>query len=262
MVALRRFLVLFLAWSLTASIGISAPTVGAASHQQPAAGQPQGLPPSPVQFNPPAVPQARVGEDFQFSLCGPAVRNVNDLCMGEDALASGGQAPYHFQIDTMGGFPPMGLVLHPNGMLTGKPKAAGPVRFTVCAVDLSGYQNCKLIEVDVQPAAPGGGKKAKGTGGNGDQAAKSSSSTGKIVGVAAAAAGGAVAIGYAASLASQMNNSASGCDTSKAPINEINYYCFGSTRNTAMCNQYIAQYDSFCKSCGFSRFDVNQGGCR
>jgi hypothetical protein len=75
--------------------------------------------------------------------------------------------------------------------------------------------------------------------------------------------GGVAAVVWAAGqLGSLTTTSGSGCDTSKAPINEINTYCFGSTRNTALCNQYVAQYDSFCKSCGYSGFDVNQGKCK
>jgi hypothetical protein len=101
---------------------------------------------------------------------------------------------------------------------------------------------------------PAGKGKLAGSGGK-------SGNAGKIAVLAAGAAGAAVAVGYAAKLAKQ-NASESGCDTSKAPINEINAACFGSTRNTSLCNQYIAQYDSFCKSCGYSRFDTGVGGCR
>jgi hypothetical protein len=104
------------------------------------------------------------------------------------------------------------------------------------------------------PPAKGSAKKGRPT----DDGSKSN--VGKVVAVGVLAGGAAVAVGYAANLAKQTGES--GCDPSSAPINEINYYCFGSTRDTAMCNKYIAQYDSFCKSCGFSRFDVNQGGCR
>jgi hypothetical protein len=106
-----------------------------------------------------------------------------------------------------------------------------------------------------QPPSSKGGKSAKAGGGSGSNA-------GKVVAVTALAGGAAVLTGYALNEMRKVNAAQSGCDSSKAPINEINTYCFGSTRNTTLCNQYIAQYDSFCKSCGFSRFDVNQGGCR
>ncbi len=261
---LMCLLIVLLAWSLSVPGGVPLRAAGVGRAPQQVQGQPQGLPPSPVRFTIPDTilddrnqTPPEVGQPFQFSFCNPPMTNPNDLCQGSSLNPTGGQGPYHFQMDTMGGFPPFGMVLHPNGLLTGTPKAKGAVKFRVCAVDLAGYQNCQWASIDVQPGG-GGGKKSR-NGGDGTGMSK-----GARIGIMAAALGGSgIALGYALNQLAQMNNeSNSGCDSSKAPINEINYYCFGSTRNTALCNQYIAQYDSFCKSCGYSRFDTSTGGCR
>ncbi len=105
-----------------------------------------------------------------------------------------------------------------------------------------------------QPAS----KKGKGAG----PSRGSASSPGKTIAGVTLLAGAAVGAAVVATQLTNLNTGGSGCDSSKAPINEINTYCFGSTRNTTLCNQYIAQYDSFCKSCGYSGFDVNQGKCK
>jgi hypothetical protein len=102
-----------------------------------------------------------------------------------------------------------------------------------------------------KPSKPADGQRARG-------------GSGKVVAAAAVAGGAAIGGLYAMNaLRNAVNNNlGGGCDPSKAPINQINTYCFGSTRNTTLCNQYIAQYDSFCKSCGYSGFDTGTGGCR
>jgi hypothetical protein len=100
----------------------------------------------------------------------------------------------------------------------------------------------------------------KGKGGGSSQG--SARSPGKTIAGVTLLAGAAVGAVVVATQLTSLNTAGASCDSSKAPINEINTYCFGSTRNTTLCNQYIAQYDSFCKSCGFSGFDVNQGKCK
>ena len=91
------------------------------------------------------LPDARVGEPYTYSFCKPDCLTENDLC-GSEANPSinpiGGSGPYHFQLDSGSGFPPMGLTLYPNGLLQGTPTAAGERTFTVCAVDLGGHQCC------------------------------------------------------------------------------------------------------------------------
>lgn len=71
---------------------------------------------------------------------------------------TGGTPPYYFILGTFGGFPPMGIVLQPNGMLTGTPSIARaiPAQFMVCAVDLAGNstRDCASIAMRVDPAIP------------------------------------------------------------------------------------------------------------
>ena len=60
---------------------------------------------------------------------------------------------YHFTLGTLGGFPPFGMLLNLNGLLTGTPTiAGGPIPFTVCAVDLAGQQVCWETSLTVLPA--------------------------------------------------------------------------------------------------------------
>lgn len=61
-----------------------------------------------------------------------------------------GLAPYYFTLGTLGGFPPFGLILAPNGVLSGIPETVqNSVKFTVCAVDLGGNQSCREQELRV-----------------------------------------------------------------------------------------------------------------
>jgi hypothetical protein len=57
--------------------------------------------------------------------------------------------PYTFELDTMGGFPPMGLQLGPNGVLQGTPTGKDS-KFRACARDVGGNTACKVIEIDVK----------------------------------------------------------------------------------------------------------------
>jgi hypothetical protein len=255
MVSLRRVTLALLASALLLPAGVH---VGASLGMQQALQS--GLAPSPVQF---VVPDELLdvntnqrpvaGQQTTLSLCNPAPANVNDLCRGGNP--SGGQGPYHFQIDTMGGFPPMGLTLHPNGLLTGTPKTNGPISFRVCAVDLSGYQNCQDVKMNVQPKTANSAKKSQEKQKQARTGSKSPPT--KLVAIGAIAAGGALGAAYASKL-----STTGGCDTSSAPVNEIYTYCFGATRNTTQCNYYIGEYDKFCKSCGFSGFDAGTGSCK
>ncbi|MBN1859857.1 MAG: hypothetical protein JW840_00190 [Candidatus Thermoplasmatota archaeon] len=111
---------------------------------------------SPLQFTVATpLPDARVGEFYRYSFCKPDCLDENDLC-GSDANPStnpaGGSNPYHFQLESGSGFPPIGLVLHPNGLLEGTPGIAGEKTFTVCAVDLGGNQCCVPVSLNVLEA--------------------------------------------------------------------------------------------------------------
>lgn len=108
---------------------------------------------SSFQFTAPSqLPEARVGEPYSYSFCKPDRTDENDLC-GSSANPcsnpSGGNEPYHFQLDSGSGFPPMGLTLYPNGLLMGTPTAAGESTFTVCAVDQGGNHKCVQTSLNV-----------------------------------------------------------------------------------------------------------------
>ncbi len=109
--------------------------------------------PSPVQFTvDDQLPDARVGEPYSYSFCKPDCLTENDLCGSETNPSLnpiGGSGPYHFQLDSGSGFPPIGLTLYPNGLLKGIPTAAGVRTFTVCAVDLGGHQCCAQAALTV-----------------------------------------------------------------------------------------------------------------
>jgi hypothetical protein len=108
---------------------------------------------SPVQFTvDEQLPDARVGETYNYSFCKPDCLTENDLCGTETNPSinpTGGSGPYRFQLDSGSGFPPLGLTLHPNGLLKGTPTVAGERTFTVCAVDLGGHQCCVQVAITV-----------------------------------------------------------------------------------------------------------------
>jgi hypothetical protein len=73
-------------------------------------------------------------------------------------VAGGIGPPYHFELATMGGFPPMGIILNQDGTLTGTPTGTTS-KFKICAVDLGGNSSCKLttipVRTDCNPAVTG-----------------------------------------------------------------------------------------------------------
>lgn len=96
---------------------------------------------------------ATVGDYFEYSFCRPALARKSDLCTAAATDPSGGQPPYHFQLGSGVGFPPPGLKLNLNGVLSGTPSAAGNATFSVCAVDLAGKSACKTVTVKVTKKA-------------------------------------------------------------------------------------------------------------
>ena len=119
------------------NIGNSQPQV-----QQPQEEQPQ----KPQEQLPTAVPQESLprtvtkGQYFEESLSDDLV-----ALLGPDS--SGG--PYSFNLDTMGGFPPMGLILGPDGVLRGTPTGKDS-KFRACVKDAGGNTACKVINIDVK----------------------------------------------------------------------------------------------------------------
>jgi hypothetical protein len=102
-------------------------------------------------FNAPQPPPGVVGVPYFFSFCGlPNDNGAN--CAGVAAQLFGGVPPYHFQLDTFGGFPPIGLILAPNGALSGIPSGAVTNHsFKVCAVDTTGVNRCPTVTMTIRP---------------------------------------------------------------------------------------------------------------
>ncbi|MDD5181851.1 MAG: putative Ig domain-containing protein [Candidatus Nanoarchaeia archaeon] len=104
------------------------------------------------------LPFAVVNEPYNFSFCDPfyiytpdyysPVWSSSDICQPQ-STPSGGNPPYHFQLESGTGFPPMGMTLHPNGLLDGTPTAVGTSTFNVCAVDESGKSECSNTSLKV-----------------------------------------------------------------------------------------------------------------
>lgn len=102
-----------------------------------------------ITFPPVGPLTATVGEPFVFSFAG----------LPRTEPPSQASLSYHFQLGTFGGFPPAGLILAPNGTLSGTPKVARDAEFAVCAVDESGSfggsarSACRQVRINVSPAA-------------------------------------------------------------------------------------------------------------
>ena len=135
-----------------------------------------------VQFAPlneAAIEQGlRVGEPFAYSVClgqsvslpapgGATHLNAAQSPCGSEANPSpnvtGGNPPYHFVLDPLGGFPPIGIVLDANGVLRGTPRGNLAASFKVCAVDMSANQFCQRITLQPQPAIAQASQEQKAT---------------------------------------------------------------------------------------------------
>lgn len=150
--------------------GAAPPTATAAVRG--AAGTPGGATPTPggttatlvpvtprpsgsrIQFVPAQPPEGKEGQDYpRFTFCVPPPTNFAlGACGPGTSNPSGGQGPYHFQLDSGVGFPPIGMSLGKDGQLSGKPGADTGGRtytFRVCAVDLSGDQACGNVTLTV-----------------------------------------------------------------------------------------------------------------
>lgn len=107
------------------------------------------------------LPGAEKGKTYSYSFCIPVPSSTTALCpeSGNPAVnpVGGAGGPYHFQLDSGYGFPPSGISLNLNGLLTGTPSATGSSNFRVCAVDLGGNDACQSVTLTVsenqQPTA-------------------------------------------------------------------------------------------------------------
>jgi hypothetical protein len=118
-----------------------------------------GAPAGPVQpvaaaivFTASGQLEGTVGQPFSYSFCKPDLIGNAALCgtLAADATnPSGGQPPYHFQLGSGVGFPPSGITLSLNGVLSGTPSIAGTSTFAVCATDLAGQSVCNTVTMTV-----------------------------------------------------------------------------------------------------------------
>lgn len=108
-------------------------------------------PPARLAFAPGTPPRGETDVPYRHDFCRRAATALAGPCGGEGTLdPTGGAPPYHFQLDSGVGFPPMGLVLSPDGVLSGTPSVAGSSRFSVCAVDTVGAQSCLPVVLTVE----------------------------------------------------------------------------------------------------------------
>jgi hypothetical protein len=89
------------------------------------------------------------GELWLYSTCLPALDHPSDLCGAGSTRPTGGQPPYHFELGTGGGFPPIGIGLTLNGLLGGSASVPGEYEFELCAIDLAANQGCTDVTVTV-----------------------------------------------------------------------------------------------------------------
>jgi hypothetical protein len=223
---------------------------------------PQEVP--PVKFNPPIPPTTvpTVDQPFFMSFCDPPTTTPNEICghlTHETRNPTGGNPPYHFELDRMGGFLPFGLTLHPNGLVTGTPKARGSRDFRVCAVDLSGHFDCTNYTLNVRevPNATKGKKQAAPAPDpeDRDAVADTPKKGGMTSGMMLGLVGAAVGLGVGLAALSQLNIEA---NCGPAPV--IPNSCLGIGRNSSSCNATLQEYGRWC-SCMGRTFNTSTGSC-
>jgi hypothetical protein len=147
-------------------------TLASVAQQAPPPPAPSGAG-SKIQLKPQTIPALKAGVPAAFNLCsGTPVSNLpakftdaeglkldNQLTpcgeqQGSANTVSGGNPPYSFQWAS-GGFPPLGMHLSSNGLLYGTPAPhiGGYPPFKVCAVDMSGNEDCREVTMGTQQAA-------------------------------------------------------------------------------------------------------------
>lgn len=104
-------------------------------------------------FTAPGQLEGTVGRSFAYSFCKPDLTSNAELCgtlAGGTTNPVGGQPSYHFQLGSGVGFPPSGLTLGLNGILSGTPTNSGKSPFSVCAVDLAAKSICRTVNMTVE----------------------------------------------------------------------------------------------------------------
>ena len=96
-------------------------------------------------FTAPAALTFTVGQPMQHSFCDPA----ETPCRGGGPRLTAGAGPYYFKLGIASGFPPIGLILSPDGVLSGTPTVEGTATFKVCAVGLGGDCKCATVTITI-----------------------------------------------------------------------------------------------------------------
>jgi hypothetical protein len=205
-----------------------------------------------VQFAPlneAAIQQGlRIGEPFAYSVClgqsvslpapgGAAHLGAAQSPCGTDMNPSpnvtGGNPPYHFVLDPLGGFPPMGITLDANGVLRGTPSGKLAASFKICAVDMSANQFCQRITLQPQPALAHAGQ---------EQKAASKGGGAKF----AVAMGGVVLAGLGLGLALKAGQTDTSTGASSATYYYANYSCGSSQQCAAAMGHAFGATGPFC----------------
>jgi peptidoglycan hydrolase-like protein with peptidoglycan-binding domain len=145
---------LFATACLVASLAVGCSS--ASSEDRSAEPSSSGDPSGRLAFVVTALPDATVGVFYFYDFCGPGAapftRRLSLIQCSPTApgTPSGGHPPYHFQLDSGVGFPPIDLHLQKDGVLNGMPKAATRATFRVCAVDLDANQACRNVSLVVR----------------------------------------------------------------------------------------------------------------
>lgn len=148
----------FTGWSGGACSGTGACSVTMDGNKTVTANFTSAPPAGPLVFTAPAtLPPATVGVPYKYSFCVPEPATPTSACgpMPPATNPTGGSPPYHFQLGSGVGFPPMGISLGKDGQLTGTPTAAGTSTFQVCAIDLSANSVCQTVSLTVSAAVTG-----------------------------------------------------------------------------------------------------------
>ena len=104
-----------------------------------------------VLTGPGEIPGGKVGKPYEYSYCIPRPSGKSGQCGGfaQTSNPRGGKGPYSFYLGSGTGFPPVGLSLNLNGILSGVPTAAGYREFEVCAKDIGGDYACENYSLTV-----------------------------------------------------------------------------------------------------------------
>jgi hypothetical protein len=103
---------------------------------------------------PSQLPEGQVGVYYEYSFCDPNPKQTANQCYPKNNSGNptGSKGPYTFYLGSGVGFPPLGVILNNNGILSGKPTTHGPSKFEVCAKDIGGNFDCKVVNIVIAPA--------------------------------------------------------------------------------------------------------------